>query len=163
MALLGLFSYDGAVDRTFRQRLGDRFLHYRHQVKGWKNLEDAKRETGIDPKTIKGIEDGTGNPRLSSLIEYADGLDAGIERILMESVAITARPGQANPEAETLARIYLDLTDVNSRRLLLAMAEKFLAADRPPTSGAEPSAAGALENQGSIVEAAGGVQKTQKA
>lgn len=141
---IGLGPYTSAVSRTFRQRVGDALLLRREQHKKWSRRE-AGKQMGADAGTIKAMEQGA-NAGWEYFERYAEILDTSFEQILREAMAPAAQnSGNLSPEAEALAGIYSSLRDINSRRLLLEMAERFRAAEppQPATAGSSPGSAAA--------------------
>jgi transcriptional regulator with XRE-family HTH domain len=129
------------VSRTFRERVGDALLLRREQMKKWSRRQAALR-MNADAGTIKAIEQG-GNAGWEFFERYAEVLDTTLEDVLRDAIQAGDRvpaPGNS-PEADLVAQIYRSLRDVNSRRLLLEMAEKFRDAENPLPQAHAPSAA----------------------
>jgi len=107
-------------------------------------IEQLSEQTGFGKGTISQIERGEGNPRQKTLDSLARffGLSgaAGLYAYAMVDPAVVKKeaaameaagfdPTPLSDQAETLGRTYDSLRDVNSRRLLLEMAERFRAAE----------------------------------
>jgi len=161
-AELGLQTYTSAVSRTFRQRVGDALLLRREQYKKWSRRE-AGKQMGADAGTIKAMEQGA-NAGWDYFERYAGILGITFEQILREAMnPIGKTDAVISPEAEAIARIYSELRDLNSRRLLLEMAERFRAAEplQPAAVGSSPgSAAG---NPAKADEVVPRIRKTREA
>lgn len=128
------------VRRTFRQRIGDRFQFYRHQVKGWKSPNKAADEIdGIDSKTIEAIEDGAGNPRWSSIEAFAKGIGVPFERLVREALQPTSAERGLDPETRELLRLFSELTEAADRRYVLDTVQWTLKAHHQRVAGVPAS------------------------
>lgn len=125
-------------------------------------IEQLSGQTGLGKGTISQIERGEGNPRQNTLDSLARffGLKgvAGLyawamvdPEALKKEVAVLeaagVEPTPLSDEAEALGRAYDALRDVNSRRLLLEMAERFRAAEPPQPATADSSRGSAVANR----------------
>jgi hypothetical protein len=98
--------------RTFRQRLGDRLLVEREQVKKWSRLEVAKR-LEIDAGTIKRMEEA-GNAGLDFYEKYARELGLTLEQVCRDALSEPLEvPFSSRAEVQALAATIEELTAAN--------------------------------------------------
>ncbi len=158
---LGLETYTARVSRTFRQRVGDALLLRREQYKKWSRRE-AGKQMGADAGTIKAMEQGA-NAGWEYFERYAGILDTTFEQILRDAMNPLKADAATSPEAEAIARIYSELRDLNSRRLLLEMAERFRAAEPLQPAALDSSPGSAAANQETADEGSPRIRKTRGA
>jgi transcriptional regulator with XRE-family HTH domain len=117
--------------------------------RGWTQDELAKRAGGINKETINRIEGGS-DVRLNTLLKVAEALQVVPERLFPQIAAFEhvdedeqLHDDGLSPEAEALGRTFDKLRDVNSRRILLEMAERFRAAEpqQPGVADSSPKSA----------------------
>jgi ribosomal protein L12E/L44/L45/RPP1/RPP2 len=159
---LGPETYTADVSRTFRQRVGDALLLRREQHKQWSRRE-AGKQMRADAGTIKAMEQGA-NAGWDYFERYAEILDTTFEQILRDAMNPVGKAElAASPEGEAIARIYSQLRDVNSRRLLLEMAERFRAAEPPQPATADSSQGSAAASQETAAAESPRIRRTRGA
>jgi len=162
IAVLGVEPYTPEVPRTFRERVGDALLLRREQVKKWSRREAAKKMPA-DAGTVKAIEQGK-NAGWEFFERYAEVLDTSLEEVIRDALRPAERADVANnPEAERIAKIYSGLRDINSRRILLEMAERFRAAESPQVQAGEPTPEAVVETAASTDSESTRTQKARPA
>jgi hypothetical protein len=124
--------YPLRVDRTFKQRLGDRYTVQRVTVAKL-SIEAAKKAAGMDRQPIKDIEDGVGNPGIDSYERYAVTLGTSFEQMCREAMREPSRAG-LDPDERHLLAAY-ENGNMEQREALRMMSRSF----RPWGAGATTS------------------------
>jgi transcriptional regulator with XRE-family HTH domain len=131
-----LLIHTPAVQRSFRERLGERYLLLRVQQVRW-SVAEAARNTSMDRGTITDIEGGSGNPSVGFYERYAEALQTTFEALCREAIADQVR-GPLSPEERLILKAYED-GDLDQRETLRVLARTYVTAQALGASTAPPA------------------------